>query len=163
MEQLLNEELSSIIKQGILHYLEDFQKRINGLAVSIPETTFWIRPHEYGNSMGNLIAHLTGNIRFYIGAQLARTDYVRDREHEFSRSRDECRDSVMLDFNDAIDLFKNVLEQQSRDDWGRPYSATGVDDVHDHFGIILRCTMHLHHHIGQMIYIRKAINKEVNL
>jgi len=36
------------------------------------------------NSAGNLVLHLEGNLREYIGRQLGGIGYVRDREHEFT-------------------------------------------------------------------------------
>jgi len=32
------------------------------------------------------------------------------------------------------------------------YSAVGAD-AQDRFGIVLSCATHLHHHIGQMMYL----------
>jgi hypothetical protein len=36
------------------------------------------------NTGGTLAVHLVGNLRHYVGAQLGKTGYVRDREGEFS-------------------------------------------------------------------------------
>jgi hypothetical protein len=37
-------------------------------------------------SAGHLPLHLTGNLNYYIGAQIAATGYVRDRDREFTES-----------------------------------------------------------------------------
>lgn len=155
-------DLSQIVAQGIIHYLRDFQQRVNTLANSVPEEAFWLRPYSYGNSMGNLVSHLTGNIEFYIGTHIAATGYVRDREYEFARNRTESRAGTLSKFDSAVELFCKVVEQQSSEDWGRPYSAKGIEGVNNRYDIILRCTMHIHHHVGQMIYLRKAILQETD-
>jgi uncharacterized damage-inducible protein DinB len=156
------EDLSETIASGLIHYLRDFQARIHKQALSIPDEKFWFRPYPYGNSMGNLISHITGNIEYYIGGQLGKTDYIRNREYEFSRVRLESRHDTLADFDVAIEHFVSILQQQNHSDWSVPYQASGVDDVHNRFDICLRCTMHIHHHLGQMIYLRKAILKEVD-
>ncbi len=154
--------LSDTIASGLLHYLRDFQARVHQQALSIPDDKFWFRPYPYGNSMGNLISHITGNIEFYIGAQIGKTDYVRNRQYEFSRGRGETRQSVLGNFDAAIDRFESIIQQQQPCDWSLPYQATGAEDVQNRFDICLRCTMHIHHHIGQLIYLRKAILNEVD-
>ena len=53
------------------------------LAEGLSDVQFWARPYPYGNSMGHLVLHLTGNLNFYIGREMAGTGYVRDREREF--------------------------------------------------------------------------------
>lgn len=154
--------LSDTVSAGLIHYLQDFRHRINQLSLSIPEDKFWFRPYPYGNSVGNLISHIVGNVEHYIGVHLANTSYVRNRDYEFSRERTESRESIMQQFDQAIDRFITVLQQQTATDWCLPYSAVGVDDVKNRFDICLRCTMHIHHHLGQLIYLRKAILEEVD-
>ena len=155
-------DLNSIIKNGFEYYFEDFRSRTVRLATAIPEAHFWKRPYPYGNSMGNLVLHLTGNLAYYIGAVLEDSGYVRDREEEFSRSIDIPRDQLLRSFNQTVDLVVESLRHQTLEDWTEPYAAIGVDDVQDRFSIFLRCSVHFHHHIGQMIYLAKAINGETN-
>jgi len=31
---------------------------------------FWPKPYPYGNSIGHLVLHLTGNLNYYIGARV---------------------------------------------------------------------------------------------
>ena len=59
--------------------------RIRELAAPLSNEQFWQKPYPYGNSFGHLVLHLTGNLNYYIGAQIANTGYVRDRPREFQR------------------------------------------------------------------------------
>ena len=58
--------------------------RVHELAAPLTNAQFWQKPFPYGNSFGHLVLHLTGNMNYYIGAQIARTGYVRDRPREFN-------------------------------------------------------------------------------
>jgi len=58
--------------------------RVRELAAPLTEKQFWTKPYPYGNSFGHLVLHLTGNLNYYIGAQIANTGYVRDRAREFT-------------------------------------------------------------------------------
>ena len=58
--------------------------RVRELAAPLTDAQFWRKPFPYGNSFGHLVLHLTGNLNYYIGTQIARTGYVRDRPREFN-------------------------------------------------------------------------------
>jgi hypothetical protein len=45
-----------------------------------------------------------------------------------------------------------TISSQSADDWSKEYTAVGAD-AQDRFGIVLACATHLHHHVGQMMYL----------
>ena len=49
------------------------------------EPAVWREVPGMPNSGGTLALHLAGNLQHYLGAQLARTGYVRDRDAEFTR------------------------------------------------------------------------------
>ena len=37
----------------------------------LTDEQFWTNPYSYGNSVGHLVLHLTGNLNYYIGARVA--------------------------------------------------------------------------------------------
>ncbi len=144
--------LSSTINGGFSHYFQNFARTVRSLSEPLPEQEFWSNPYPYGTSIGNLVLHLTGNLSAYIGAELAGTDYVRNRELEFSGAAWPTKVDALQALETAIQVVIETLERQSDEDWARPYQAVGVDDVQDRFNIFLRCAVHFHHHIGQMMY-----------
>ena len=75
----------------------------------------WQRPYRYGNSIGNLVLHLSGNLNYYIGAQIAGTGYVRHRDQEFSDSG-KPKDALLRDFDRAIEVVIGATANQSADD-----------------------------------------------
>jgi hypothetical protein len=146
---------SNTIIEGFKHYFLDFARRVRALSEGLSEEQFWTNPFPYGNSFGHLVLHLTGNLNYYIGAELAATGYVRDREREFSERNPPSKDEALRQLDEAVSVVIATLEKQTAEDWAAPYSAAGVDDVHDRFSIFLRCAVHFHHHVGQMIYLAK--------
>ena len=125
---------------------------VHELAAPLSEHQFWTEPFAFGNSFGNLVLHLTGNLNYYIGAQIAGTGYVRDRPREFAEATRPSKEEVMKEFDDAVEMAVRTIRNQSTEDWSAPYSGTGVD-AKDRFEIVLQCATHLHHHIGQMMYL----------
>ena len=122
------------------------------LAAPLGEEQFWTKPFAFGNSFGHLVLHLTGNLNHYIGAAIAETGYVRDRPREFTEASRPSKDEVLRNFEQAVHMVIETIHKQSPDDWSKPYSATGAD-AKDRFEMVLQCATHLHHHIGQMMYL----------
>lgn len=150
-------DLSPTLNQGFSYYFDDFLARVQVLASDLTEDEFWHNPFPYGNSIGHLVLHLTGNLNYYIGAQLAATGYVRDREREFTDALPPTKAEALQQLASAIHIVGAVLKTQTHDDWATAYSAVGVDDVPDRFSIFLRCAIHFHHHIGHMSYTKDEL------
>ena len=129
---------------------------IQDLAAPLTDQQFWTKPFPFGNSFGHLLLHLTGNLNYYIGAQIAETGYVRDRPREFAESAPPSKQEALKAFDQAIELVLSTIRSQSASDWSTPYGATGVE-TRDRFDIVLQCATHLHHHIGQMMYLNFAL------
>src|SRR4249919_3120191 len=68
----------------------------------LSEQQFWKNPFSYGNSSGHLVLHLTGNLSYYIGAQVAGTGYVRNRDLEFTEMRKPSKAEVLQNFDETI-------------------------------------------------------------
>ena len=125
---------------------------VRELAAPLSEEQFWSKPFPFGNSFGNLVLHLTGNLNYYIGAQIAGTGYVRDRPREFNEASRPPKEEVLKRFDDAVEMVVRTIRSQSTGNWSEAYSGTGAD-AKTRFEIVLQCATHLHHHIGQMVYL----------
>ena len=125
---------------------------VHELADPLSDEQFWSKPFPFGNSFGHLVLHLTGNLNYYIGAQIAGTGYVRDRPREFAEGARPSKDEVLKKFDEAVEMGVRTIRSQSAEDWSAAYSAVGAD-AQDRLGIVLSCATHLHHHIGQMMYL----------
>jgi uncharacterized damage-inducible protein DinB len=126
--------------------------RIHDLAAPLTSTQFWQKPFPYGNSFGHLVLHLTGNLNYYIGAQIAKTGYVRDRPREFNDPNPPSKEEALERFDDALDMVLKTIRTQSPEDWSAEYSGVGAD-AKNRLDMIMQCAAHMQHHIGQMIYL----------
>lgn len=133
-------------------HLEMLAAQARQLAGELSEVEFWSRPYAYGNSVGNLILHLTGNLNYYIGAEMAGTGYVRDREREFGDSSRAPKAEVLRAMDDAVALTVRTIHAQTPEDWNRDYRAVRTDEP-NRLSMVLRCVEHFHHHVGQMTYL----------
>lgn len=146
-------DLNNSVASALAACYTKFGSVVRDLGVPLSEEQFWTKPFGFGNSFGHLVLHLTGNLNYYIGAQIAGTGYVRDRPREFADSTPPSKAEALKKFDDAIAMVIQAVRSQSSEDWTKAYTATGAD-AKDRFDMVLQCATHLHHHIGQMIYLQ---------
>jgi hypothetical protein len=126
--------------------------RIHELAAPLADVQFWRKPYPYGNSFGHLVLHLTGNLNYYIGGQIANTGYVRDRPREFNDPNPPSKEEALKLFDEAVGMVQQTVRAQSPEDWSKEYSGAGTN-AKNRLDMIMQCAAHMQHHIGQMIYL----------
>lgn len=133
--------------------------RIRELAAPLTDAQFWTKPFSYGNSFGHLLLHLTGNLNYYIGAQIADTGYVRDRDREFNDSNPPTKQDTLKRLDAAVAMVVETSRAQSSADWGKAYSAVG-SNCSTRLDMVVQCAAHMQHHIGQMIYLTYELRSQ---
>jgi uncharacterized damage-inducible protein DinB len=144
-----------VVGNGLAAYFRMIQGRVHELTEPLSTEQLWTKPYRYGNSIGNLILHVTGNLNYFIGSQIAQTGYVRHRDQEFSGSG-KPKAELLSAFDQAIEMVVTTISQQAADDWSAPYSADGTAHK-DRFSMVLTCAGHANHHVGQIIYLQREL------
>jgi hypothetical protein len=150
-------DLTSVIAGDLGRYCQHVSIQICKLVEPLSEEDFWRRPYSYGNSVGHLLLHLTGNLNYYIGTEIAGTGYIRNRPLEFGDSTRPPKEQVVKHFLEAVVMVLATLAKQSEADLVSAYSAKGMEDAVNRFSAFLRCAAHLSHHTGQIIYLCKEL------
>jgi uncharacterized damage-inducible protein DinB len=149
-------ELSETVNNAFANYYEKLRVDLHTWVASLTEEQFWKNPFSYSNSVGHLVLHLTGNLNYYIGAQIAQTGYVRDRPREFAETTLPTKLEALTDFDKAIEMVKTTIRAQSAEQWSARYSGTGVT-CENRFAIVLDCAAHADHHIGQILNLAREL------
>jgi uncharacterized damage-inducible protein DinB len=149
--------LPSTIAAGLAGYFEMVRSKVHEWVGPLSTEQIWRRPYPYGNSVGNLLLHLTGNLNYYIGAQIGGTGYVRHRDREFADTG-KGKEHLLRDFDQAVEMVINTIKKQTPEDWSRAFSGQGVPPaVKTRFDMVLNCAGHAYHHLGQIIYLQKQL------
>jgi len=151
--------LFSTVASALADHYEMIRRKVHELVDPISTEQLWRRPYSYGNSVGHLLLHLTGNLNYYIGGRIAATGYIRNRDREFTDAEQRPKEKVLADFDRAIAMVIGTVSKQSTEDWSSAYSAEREPEAKDRFSILLRCASHAYHHVGQMIYLCKEMTK----
>jgi uncharacterized damage-inducible protein DinB len=147
-------ELGAVVTEEYVRYFQHLAARVEKAVRSLPREKLWVKPFAFGNSVGHLVLHLTGNLNHYVGAKLAATGYVRDRPHEFTDASEYPAEDVLKRFHEAVDLVVRTIRSLDA-----AALATPIDDempIKTRFGLLLVCAAHLNNHIGQLSYLVQA-------
>jgi hypothetical protein len=153
-------ELSRVVKNALASEYRERAAELHQWADPLDEEQFWINPYEYGNSVGHLVLHLTGNLSYYIGAQIAGTGYVRHRDLEFTETRRPSKAEALRKLDEAIAMVAATIEEQNEKDWTLPYTGEREPESKDRFTIFLRCAVHFYSHVGQISYLSRELRKK---
>jgi uncharacterized damage-inducible protein DinB len=152
--------LADAIGDEFARYFEHLAGRVEKAVHAIPREKLYVKPFAYGNSIGHLLLHLTGNLNHYIGATIAGTNYVRDRPREFTEPAPPSPEEALQRFRDAVALVVRTV--QSLDDAGWQIPVNEQQPIKTRLGLVLVCAAHLNNHIGQMSYLVRALGHDTN-
>jgi hypothetical protein len=145
-------DLHSTVSTALINRYTANAAHVRELAEPLTNSQFWQKPFPFGNSFGHLVLHLTGNLNYYIGAQIAKTGFVRDRPRVFNDPNPPSKDEALKRFDDAVNMVLKTIRAQAPEDWSAEYSGVGTDAT-NRLEMVVQCAAHMQHHIGQMIYL----------
>ena len=151
--------LQAVTVRDFIRYYKQCSEKIHALVDPLTDEQIWAKPYPYGNSIGHLLLHLTGNLSYYIGAEIGGTGYVRNRPLEFTDATHQSKADVLKNFDAAIAAVIATLQKQTEQDWDAPFAGKGMEAAGNRFFAFLNCAGHLSHHTGQMMYLCKEMEQ----
>ena len=137
-----------------------FNRDLNKLKAEIElyenENQIWLIDKNISNSAGNLCLHLIGNINTYIGAELGKTGYIRDRPLEFSL-KDIPRSELISKINNTILVVNNTLDTLTENDLQAIYPQIVFEKEMTTGFFLVHLATHLAYHLGQINYHRRLL------
>lgn len=132
--------------------------RIHRCLNMLPEEAIWRRPNPASNSAGNLVLHLCGNIRQWIGNGLGKLPDIRTRDAEFAEQGPIPRAELLRQLDAVMQTVDQVLNEVTLED----LSATRTVQVYEETGlsILVHVVEHFSYHVGQIAYLTKAYTGE---
>ena len=116
--------LHETVANGLAAYYQYVAEHLHKWVDPLTNEQFWRKPYPYGNSVGHLVLHLTGNLSYYLGRRVAET-----------------------------------IQTQREEDWGQAYAGEREPEAKNRFQIFVRCAGHAYHHVGQIIYLSRELER----
>ena len=149
--------LSEAVRETLANEYRTRAAELHKWVDPLSDDQFWRNPYAYGNSPGHLVLHLTGSLSYYIGSNIAESGYVRNRDLEFTDSGKPPKSEVLEKFDQTIAMVIATIEKQSASDWAAPFSGDAF--FKNRLNAFVRLASHLYHHIGQIIYLSRELQK----
>ncbi|MCT2563477.1 DinB family protein [Chryseobacterium herbae] len=121
------------------------------------EASIWKTDQNITNSAGNLCLHLVGNLNNFIGAELGKTGYVRNRELEFSL-KDIPQTELLAMAEATTAMVDQVLSQLTPEDLEKEYPLVVFEDKMTTGYFLIHLITHLDYHLGQINYHRRLLD-----
>ena len=115
----------------------------------------WTRPNATQNSIGNLVLHLRGNVRQWIGSTLGGQPDVRNRAAEFAPSSQVAITQLLAELQTTIADALQILSSLPPE--ALPNRVTTQDGERAILEVIYQVVGHFQQHAGQIIYATKLI------
>lgn len=152
--------IGSTVREEMSKYFLHLAGRVEKAVRAVPHDKVFVNPFSYGNSIGHVVLHLTGNLNHYIGAWIANTGYVRNRPLEFTEPNPPSPEEALSQFHEAVKMVVATLAAQSDDDLSLPVPEK--QPIQTRFGMFLVCCAHLNNHIGQLAWLVQAQGYSTN-
>lgn len=120
------------------------------------DESLWVVSDGILNSGGNLCAHICGNLRHFVGHNIADDGYVRDRPNEFSMT-DASKTEMVSEIENTVAAVNSALSNLSEEGLNDAYPDSKPIPNASNRLILLHLYAHLSYHLGQVNYHRRLL------
>lgn len=146
-------------KDELITFFErDLNKLINEIELYKKEENIWRIEKSISNSAGNLTLHLIGNLHTFIGKEIGKTNYVRNRELEFTQ-KNVPKKELIESIHNTIEMVKKSLSSLTSQDLKKEYPIMKFPTVETNEYLLVHLINHLTYHLGQINYHRRLIEE----
>lgn len=142
------------VRESIRYLGDVYLGRMERAVATLPSGDLWWRPHAGALSVGNILLHLSGNVRQWIVSGIGGREDLRDRAREFeaTEGHDVVRllDALRATLGDAC----AVLEQLEPDQLTEVRRIQGFET--SVASAVYHVVEHFSWHTGQAVWIAKA-------
>ena len=138
-----------------------FDRDLNRLKKEISsyqnENILWHFEKGIANSAGNLCLHLIGNLNTYIGLEIGKIDYERQRDFEFS-AKGISKEELIQQIEDTKTRVAIALDKLTDEQLENEYPILVFESKTSTEYLLVHLTTHLTYHLGQINYHRRLLD-----
>ena len=136
------------------HYLAyEYPTKIQRCVDVLPAHALWHRANAGSNSIGNLLLHLSGNVRQWIVGGVGGEPCDRNRDAEFSAAGGVTKPELLSKLTASVIDADRVMARLTEDDLRRDVTIQGRDT--NVFAAVYHVVEHFSMHTGQIIMLAK--------
>lgn len=154
----MNSEIEKLFLAHSIKTLRQMTLHIELCFARLTDDQIWARGASHENSIGNLILHICGNARQWIGHGVGAEPNVRDRDSEFSAQGGLSRADLLSRLHSTVDHAVAILEEVTPERL--------LEEINPQHGVvsvleaIYHVVGHFQLHTGQIIFATKILAGE---
>jgi len=149
---------AAVIDEARRRLVRGFPDQMRDCLGRLDDAQVWWRPPGDGNAVGNLVLHVCGSSRHFLGHIVGGTDYARDRKAEFAQRGPVARAELLRVLDETVAETDRVLGGLD------PARLLEVREVpreapHTVLALVLRTSHHWSVHTGQIVYATRQLTQ----
>ncbi len=142
-------------------FQRDLTKVLQELQAFGDEDVIWRCPAGITNSAGNLVLHLEGNLREYVGRLLGGIPYRRARDQEFSGNGVPVAE-LAVRIEEVRGFVPRVIEGLSEAELEARFPEDPLGGPISTRQYLIHLHGHLNYHLGQINYLRRMLTPKAS-
>jgi uncharacterized damage-inducible protein DinB len=139
-------------------YRRDLEKLKTEINSYQTEANLWRTENGVTNSAGNLCLHLIGNLNHFIGAEIGKSGYVRQRDLEFS-NKNTPKSELLQMIDETIVAVETAIDSMKDEQFDEEYPLIVFTEKMTTGYFLVHLTTHLAYHLGQINYHRRLLDE----
>ncbi|PYQ13532.1 MAG: hypothetical protein DMF80_14760 [Acidobacteria bacterium] len=139
-------------------YLEEYLGKVRFCLERLDEAQVWWRPHRAGNSVGNLVLHVCGNLSQWVLSGLGGEADSRRRALEFAADRPMGKRRLAERLSSVVARCRRRIALLDEEALAAP--RTIQHRRTDGLGALLHAVEHMSYHTGQIVFVAKQLRGE---
>jgi uncharacterized damage-inducible protein DinB len=121
----------------------------------LDEAQVWWRPNDASNAVGNLVIHLCGATRHFLGRGVGGSEYVRDRDGEFAERGPIPKAALRTLLDGTVAEADRVIGALTPERLLEP--TRNIDAQMTVLQCLMRMSHHWAYHTGQIVFVTKML------
>ena len=148
---------STLLHNARTRLVADFPAQVRTCLESLDDDQIWWRPNEHANAIGNLVLHVCGSNRHFIGNGIGGLEFARDRAAEFTERTPVAKAELLRRFDQMVAEVDRVLGTFDPARLMETTDRTGKTTTY--LQILLHVTQHVAAHMAQIVYATKLLKE----
>jgi uncharacterized damage-inducible protein DinB len=132
---------------------KEYPIKLRHCVKALPPAALWARPNDGSNSIGNLLAHLTGNVTEWIVGGVGGKTIARHRSFEFTQRKGADAVTLMKNLEGVLQQADSILAALGAQDLERSITVQARETTV--LGAVYHVVEHFAMHTGQIVLLTK--------
>jgi uncharacterized damage-inducible protein DinB len=154
----MDSALAPLFLRASVGTLQELHARIAACLDKLTYEQIWAKSSGNENAVGNLVLHLCGNVRQWIGFGIAGLANIRERDKEFAATGEMSGDDLKQRLADTVDQACAILEKLTPERLAEAIAVQGY--TKSALEGVFHVVEHFSMHTGQILYITKHATGE---